>query len=143
MKFGASGETYAWIAQAVVRRRWIVLTLLLIITIIGGVIAPYVGVSTSRFGMVSSDNEHQARLERFFDRFGYPDMPVIMVRGGEPERRRAIVDRVARELKTIPALKGRVLARMDPETIAEVLFLRDPAAIDQLEGVLPPGAELA
>ncbi len=143
MKFGASGETYAWIAKTVVRRRWLVLSLIAVIMVIGGVITPFVTVSTSRFGMVSSDNEHQARLERFFERFGYPDMPVILIRGGDDERRRAIVDRMERELKTIPSLEGRVLARMDPGTIAEVLFTRDPAAFDQLEQLLPPGAELA
>ena len=39
-------------------------------------------MTTSRYSLVSSDNPYQTRLFEFFERFGYPDTPVLLVEGG-------------------------------------------------------------
>ncbi len=122
---------------------------LLILTVSGGLVAVAgylaagLGVSTSRFGLVSSENPDQARMLRFFERFGNPDAPVLLISGGTPADRQALVDEVAGTLKNDPGLEGRVLARVGPAEVAEVLLLQKPEALAQVAAGLPKDLPVA
>jgi predicted RND superfamily exporter protein len=104
-----------------------------------GAVIPRLHVSTSRYGLVSPDNPEQARMLRFFDRFGNPDAPVMVISGGAAADRRAVVDRLVARLEAVPELHGRVLARVGPREVAEVLLLQKPEMLSQVTGGLPPG----
>ncbi len=131
---------HGWIYAAIARfsiRRWLwVLAGLLTLVVAAGFTVPHLNVTTSRFGMVSSDNPSQARLEAYFERFGYPDLPVVLVRGGEAELRRQVVDELETAYEKLPTLEGRVLARLGPEVIAEFLFVQDPQVIAELRDMV-------
>lgn len=88
-----------------------------------------VKISTSRTELVSASNPNQRKLLKFYETFGYPDDPVVIVSGDTPEARRAYVDQLVTKLEAIPELEGRVLARITPEAVAEVALLQDPKAI--------------
>lgn len=92
-------------------------------------LVPGLQISTSRSDLVDKNNPHQKRLLAFYDRFGVPDEPVVVLTGGTPTARRALVDKLAPKLEAVPELKGRVLARMSPESAAEVMLLADPHAL--------------
>jgi len=92
-------------------------------------LVPGLQISTSRSDLVSKDNPHQKLLLKFYDRFGYPDEPVIVLTGGNAEARRKLVDRIEPKLEALPELKGRVLARVSPDTAAEIMLLADPHAM--------------
>ncbi len=115
-------------ALALRRGRW-VLGLALVLTVVSVAVVPGIRISTSRYGLVSKDNPYQRRLLSFFERFGSPDTPVVVVQGGDPKARRAAVDRLVAELEARPAFDGRVLARLTPHTVAEVLLLQRPGAV--------------
>jgi len=127
---------YAAIARFSIRRWVWVLGTLLVLVGVAGLTIPKLGITTNRFGMVSSDNPHQARLEAYFERFGYPDLPVVLVRGGEPELRQQVVDDLQASYEAMPILEGRVLARLGPEVIAEFLFVQDPHVIAELRDMV-------
>ncbi|MEZ4426101.1 MAG: MMPL family transporter [Nannocystaceae bacterium] len=142
MRDSESGSVYASVASFAVRRPWLVMALFGVLTLICAAIIPSVKITTNRFGLVSSENPHQARMERFFDRFGYPDMPVVLVRGADPNTRRDVVDALASALDAEPLLHDRVLAKVGPSAVAEVLLVRDPKALLKLRERLPPDADV-
>jgi predicted RND superfamily exporter protein len=104
---------------------------------------PSLGVSTSRYGLVSAENPEQARMLRFFDRFGNPDAPVFLISGGTAAARQKVVDDIAAGLEAEPGLTGRVLARVGPQEVAEVLLLQQPDALAQAAASLPKGLPVA
>ena len=134
------------VLQAIARvgrtRRVAVLAVALVLVVAAAALIPGIRVSTSRYGLVAADNPYQARLLGFYDKFGFPDAPTLVVAGGSPQQRRAIVDDLSRELETVEALQGRVFGRMQPEVLAEVLFLQDPAALVEFSQRLPPSLPL-
>jgi len=103
---------------------------------------PGLGISTSRYGLVADDEPYQARLLDFFERFGTPDAPVLVLSGGTPDQQRQLVDRLVARLGELPELQGRVLARPGASEVAEVLFLQRPDALQRLSAQLPPGTDL-
>jgi predicted RND superfamily exporter protein len=104
---------------------------------------PGLEVTTSRYSLVSSDNPYQARLFTFFERFGMPDTPILVLTGGSDAERRRLVDMLDVELDKEPAFHGRVLARIDPDKVAEILLLYQPEALTSLRPFLEPNQELA
>lgn len=108
-----------------------------------GALIPSMTVSTSRYGLVADDEPHQARMFRFFERFGTPDAPTMVISGGTPEARQKVVDSLSRELDAIPELHGRVLARTGPADAAEVLLLQRPDVLAEAAKQLPPGIDVA
>ena len=89
-------------------------------------------VSTSRYKLVAADNPFQARLLRFFDRFGYPESLVVVVSGGDDQARRKAVDELSRRYEELPGLKDRVLGRLGATHVAELLLLFRPEALREL-----------
>ncbi len=124
-----------------------------IVLVIGAAtLIPGLGISTSRSDLVSADNPTQKKTVAFYKRFGYPDDPVIIVTGDTPDNRRAFIDKLVPKLEKIAVkdttgetvtLEGRVLARVTPETVAEVLLLRDPKATAAALKRLGPDADVA
>jgi len=92
-------------------------------------------VDSSRNTMVAADNPHQAKQMRYFERFGIPQSMVFVIEGGSPAERRAVVDGLAEGLADEPALRGRILARVDPEAVAELLLLHRPELATELRGL--------
>lgn len=105
------------------RRRVGVVTLVLIV--VSAVLGLGLRVNTDRYDMVAADHEYQAKMITFFERFGHPDAVAIVVLGPVDDRRHAI-DELRRELDGVPLLTDRVLARADPQTVAETLLLQAP-----------------
>lgn len=130
------GWLYAAIAKFSIRRWLWVMAGLLAVVIVAGLAVPQIGITTNRFGMVSSDNPSQATLEAYFERFGYPDLPVVVVRGADAETRQQVVDELQVAYEAMPILEGRVLARLGPEAIAEFLFVQDPHVIAELRDMV-------
>ena len=95
------------------RRRYVVVGLVVAL-LLSALVLPGLEVSTSRYGLVSEDNAYQRRLLSFFERFGYPDNPVVVVRGGTADERREVVDRLTAELETVDSVAGRVFGRIPP-----------------------------
>lgn len=120
--------------------------LLLVITVAVilamGALIPRLGVSTSRYGLVSENEPNQQRMIRFNERFGTPNTSVVLISGGTVDERRAAVDRLAERLGALPHLQGRVLARTGPADAAEVLLLQRPEALGELGRQLPPGIDI-
>src|SRR5688500_8059058 len=127
-----SDRLFRRIADLGVRRPWLVAIVSLVIFALGAGLSTQLTVSTSRTGLVGDDNPDQARLLRFFARFGRPDAPVVLVRGGTVEQQRMLVDRLQAAYEAEPALAGRVLGRLRPGDVAEVLLLQQPDALAQL-----------
>jgi len=96
---------------------------------IASYLIPSLRISTSRRDLVSTDNPLQKRTIEFDERFGYTSSPVIVVSGTSAEDRRKVVDALKVELESVPDLKDRILGRVGPADIAEVLLFADPAAI--------------
>ncbi|WP_272000665.1 MMPL family transporter [Nannocystis radixulma] len=134
---------FSRIASLSLSRPGLVLSVAGLCVIASAVTLPRLRVSTSRYGLVSDTNPDQARMLRFFDRFGNPDAPVLVVSGERAEDRRAVVDRLVAGLEAVPELRGRVLARVGPTEVAEVLLLQRPEILSQVTGGLPPDVALA
>ncbi len=94
-----------------------------------GSLIPGLKISTSRRDLVSEDNPLQKKTLEFDAKFGYPNAPAIVVAGGSKDDRRKLVDAVETELEKMPGLERRVLGRIGPEDIAEVLLLADPESV--------------
>lgn len=124
-------------------RPWTVLLVTLALVALSATLIPGIQFSTSRYRLVSPDNVYQKRLIRFWDRFGYPDAPVLVVSGGTPPERRRLVDALVRRLQQEADLRGRVLGRVGPEEIAEVLLFHQPALLSMLHERMGPGFDLA
>lgn len=133
---------FSGLASLSLGRPGLVLATAGVLVVGAGALVPRLSVSTSRYGLVSEANPDQARMLRFFDRFGNPDAPVFVVSGGEPAQRRAVVDKLVAGLEAEPALKGRVLAKIGPPEVAEVLLLQRPELLSRVTGGLPPGLQV-
>jgi predicted RND superfamily exporter protein len=131
------------LADLCIRRSTAVLIAFAVLCGVAGWSALRLEVSTSRTGLVSEDQPDQAKLERFFARFGRPDAPIVLVTGGSAEDRRVVVDALQAAYAKEPELAGRVLGRLGPADLAEVLLLQRPDALAQLRGALPPKGDLA
>lgn len=106
--------------------------------VIAATLVPGLQISTSRSDLVSKENPQQKRLLAFYDRFGFADQPVIVLTGGTAEARHKLIDHLEPKLEAMPELHGRVLARVSPETVAEVMLLADPHALAEGEKQLAP-----
>lgn len=111
------------------RRPFLAIAIGVALVAIASYLIPSLKISTSRRDLVSTDNPLQKRTVEFDDRFGYTSSPVIVISGKSIEERRAVVDALKIELEKVPDLKDRVLGRVGPADIAEVLLLADPSAI--------------
>lgn len=134
---------FSRIVAVPLQRPLLVLTVSGVLVAVAAYIASGLGVSTSRFGLVSAENPDQARMLRFYERFGNPDAPVLLLSGGTPEQRQALIDPLTARLEQDPGLAGRVLARVGPEEVAEVLLLQQPEALAEVAAGLPKGLPLA
>lgn len=114
-----------------------------VVIVAAAALIPSMTVSTSRYALVADDEPHQARMFAFFERFGSPDSPAMVVSGGTPEQRQEVVRKLSAELETIPELSGRILARTGPADAAEVLLLHSPEVLAEVGAQLPPGIDLA
>ncbi len=133
---------FVWTADVGLRRPALVLGLVVALVAVAGWLSSHLSVSTSRTGLVSDDEPDQARLSRFFERFGRPDSPVFLIQNGSASERRAAVDRLQRALETDARFAGRVLGHLRPADIAGVLLLHQPDALQQARARLPPGTDL-
>ncbi|NVB41654.1 MMPL family transporter [Pseudenhygromyxa sp. WMMC2535] len=124
-----------------VRFPTITIAVLLVLSLAGAALATQLKITTSRFGLVDSDNWYQSRMIAFFDAFGFPDSPVALVEGGTVEQRREVVDRFTDELESEPLFEGRVLGHIGAEDVPEVLLVSQPGAIAELRRSLPPGTD--
>ncbi|PRP90561.1 putative membrane protein YdgH [Enhygromyxa salina] len=124
--------------------RWpvTVSVVLALLTIFGAVFASQLTIKTSRVGMVDEDNWYQRRIVEFHEEFGHHDSPVAIVAGGTAQDRRATVDAFVAELEQDEMFRGRVLARIEAEDIAETLLVREPGKLAELRRQLPPDADL-
>lgn len=143
MAVSLATRIFSRIVAVPLKRPLLVLTVSGVLVAGAGYIASGLGVNTSRFGLVSATNPDQARMLRFYERFGNPDAPVMLVSGGEPAQRQQVVDAVTRKLADDPELAGRVLAKVGPEEVAEVLLLQRPEALADVVKGLPKGLPVA
>ena len=130
------------VADLGLRRPKVVLGFALLVLLLATALIPGLQVSTSRTGLISAEDEGQRSLESFFERFGRPDTPVFMISGGTPEERRAVVDSLQAAIEREDDLAGRVLGRVRPGDVANVLLLHQPDALAQLQARMPPGSSL-
>jgi hypothetical protein len=134
---------YASFVAAGRRRPGRVLVLLLLSFVAGLWEGRDIETNTSRFDMVRRDEPYQARLLGFFERFGHPDAPVLLVRGADGPSRRAAVDDVVEALEEDGRFTGRVLGRVGVRELSSVLLLHRPEALDGLRRSLPADRALA
>jgi predicted RND superfamily exporter protein len=85
-------------------------------------------VDSSRHSMVRADHPAQALQLRWFERFGYPDQMVMVVGGGTPALRHRAADYLVADLEQDPRFQGRVRAKIDPESIADIMLLAPTGA---------------
>lgn len=140
---GAGERLFTKLADVCIRRSGVVMIVVALLTIVGAWFALRLEVSTSRTGLVSKDQPEQAKLERFFERFGRPDAPMVLVSGGTVEERRAAVDALQAAYTKEPEFAGRVLGRLGPAEISSLLLLQQPGGLAQLRAAVPPGVDLA
>lgn len=119
------------------RRPFTALAIGFLLMAVAGVLLPRLKISTSRRDLVSAEHPSQRRTLEFDEKFGYPNAPAIIVTGGSQEDRRKVVDAIEREVEAMPNMSRRVLGRIEPEDIAEVLLVADPEAI--AKGIPPEG----
>lgn len=135
MTSGSDGSkrfhVFAALASLGVRRPWLVLALVGVVTAIAGASIFGIQVSTSRYKLVSETNPYQARLVRFFERFGLQDPLVLVLEGGTPSERREAQRAICARFEREPELRGRTLCRIGPHELAEVALLWDPKAVAQ------------
>jgi predicted RND superfamily exporter protein len=105
-------------------RPWLVLGAALVWLVIAGALSSTLTIDSSRHSMVSEDNPHQALQARFFERFGVPNTMIVVISGSDAEHRRQVAQSLHDRLDTLPGLSGRSLARIDADTMAEVLFVQ-------------------
>lgn len=134
---------FSSLADRTLRRPSLILVIAAVLVAAAASRIPELGVSTSRYGMVSAENPDQARMLQFFKRFGNPDAPVFVLSGGTAEDRRVVVDRITAALEQQDGLKDRVLARIGPQEVAEVVLLQQPDALAKAAKALPPGVQIA
>lgn len=136
---GAKGRLIAMVKTVALigaRRPFFALALGLLLMAIAGALIPGLKISTSRRDLVSEEHPSQRRTLEFDDKFGYHNAPAIIVTGGTQEDRRKVVDAVAHEVGALPQMGERVLGRIEPKDIAEVLLVADPQSVAK---ALPKG----
>ncbi len=141
MSQGLRERAFSALAELGLRRPLVLLGIVAAVLAVAAVLVPKLGVSTSRTGLVAADDPQQALLLDFYDRFGRPDSAVFLVSGGEAPQRRAVVDELSAALATDEAFAGRVLGRVDAETIAPLLLVQQPEALVELRRGLGPDAD--
>lgn len=114
------------------RRPYLALAIGFLLVAIAGTLIPRLKISTSRRDLVAEDHPSQKRTVEFDDKFGYPNAPAIVVTGKTKEERRKVVDAIETEIESLPGMKRRVLGRIGPEDIAEVLLVSDPETISKI-----------
>lgn len=126
------------------RRPYVAIAISLVLVAISGYLLPKLKISTSRRDLVSTDNALQRRTVEFDEKFGYTSSPVIVVAGGSQSDRHKVVDALDKELQAVPELSNRVLGRIKPEHVAEVLLFSDPKAFEKSlpDGSGPVGSKL-
>jgi predicted RND superfamily exporter protein len=128
------------IALVGARRPFVALAISLAIVAASAALIPGLKISTSRRALVDEHDPLQQRSLDFDRRFGYTASPAVVLTGGSAEERRKLVDALTRELEALPELKDRVLGRVGPDEVAEVLLLQDPARVrDALGRLGEPG----
>lgn len=129
---------FSGLASLCLRRPGLVLLVAGLLVACATVLVPRLSVLTSRYGLVSEENPEQARMLRFFERYGNPDAPVLVLSGGTADQQRGLVDALVARFEAEPELHGRVLAKVGPAQVAEVLLLQRPELLSQVTGGLPP-----
>ncbi len=126
------------------RRPYVAIAISLVLVAISAYLLPKLKISTSRRDLVSTTNALQRRTVEFDEKFGYTNSPVIVISGGSADDRHKVVDALGEELESVPELKSRVLGRINPEQVAEVLLFSDPKAFEKglPEGAGPVGEKL-
>lgn len=122
-----------------VGHRTLVCLLVLAAVIWGAWSAAHLEIKTSRTSLVAADNPYQSRLHQFFETFGHPDVPIVVIRGGDEPSRRNVVDRLSVAFERVPAFEGRVFGRTGIEQAAEVALLADPSTVTELRAGMPAG----
>lgn len=135
-------RVFAGFAALGVARSWLVIGLCAALAAVGAWIGTGVETQTSRYEMVDADDPYQANVLAFFERFGYPDSPILMVRGGTPEGRRLAAGEMIAELETNERFAGRVLGRLGAQELSSVALLHRPGALSSL-GASPDGGDPA
>ncbi len=116
----------------------------LVVLAVSFALLPGLQVSTSRQGLVAKDNPYQKRLHEFLNRFGDPTSPVFfVVSGGDKYQRRQMVDRLATALSREPEFQDKVVSRLGPEHVAEVLLLQSPTTAREIRALAPSNVDLA
>ncbi len=111
------------------RRPFLALAIGVLLVAVSTKLVQNLKISTSRRDLVSREHPLQKRTIEFDEKFGYTNTPAIVVTGGTVEERRRTVDALEVELEKLPDLRHRVLGRVGPDKVAEVLLLADPEAI--------------
>ncbi|MEM9697041.1 MAG: hypothetical protein AAGA56_31185, partial [Myxococcota bacterium] len=91
-----------------------------------GAVGANTPINTARHTMVSPDNPHQKKQIEFFDRFGLPNGMILVLEGGSRVERERAVMAIQRRLGAETAFTDRVLGRVGPEQVAELLLVRQP-----------------
>ncbi|MBM4357741.1 MAG: MMPL family transporter [Deltaproteobacteria bacterium] len=128
---------FRWLAALGASRPWLVLVVTALLAVASGAAIHGIRISTSRYHLVSEENEHQQRLLVFFERFGIQDALALVLEGGTPEERRRVQRDICFKLEREPEFAGRTLCRIGPSELAEVAMLWEPKAIE--EGLLQAG----
>lgn len=134
---------FAALASVGTRHPVRVLVPVAVILIASAALIPGIGVSTSRYALVAEDEPVQARLMRFFARFGFPDAPLFVIEGGTGDERRRVVDLLLAKLDRVPQLQGRILGRVGPREVAEVIFMQRPEMLASFSEGLADGRQPA
>jgi predicted RND superfamily exporter protein len=120
----------------------LIAVILAVLTIIGAVLASQLTIRTSRVGLVAEDNWYQSRMVEFYASFGFPDSPIAIIEGGTVEQRRATVDAYVAALEQDELFRGRVLARIEAEDVAETLLAAAPGNLAAFRSALPPDVDV-
>lgn len=118
-----------------VHRPYLALGIGALLLAISAVLVPGIKISTSRRDLVDENHPSQRRTLDFDDKFGYTNSPAIVVTGGTVEDRRKVVDAIITEVGALPDLDQRVLGRIRPNDIGEVLLVAEPESIAKM---MPP-----
>lgn len=133
-------RTLSAIVRVALDRPRPLLVLAAVLLAVCGVVGAGTPVDSSRNTMVAADHPHQAKQMRYFERFGIPQSMFFVIEGGDAAGRQQVVDALSAGLADEPALQGRILARVDADTMAELVLLHAPERAEALR-MLEPGLE--
>lgn len=103
-----------------------------IVLVVLGILALGLPINTSRHLLVDEDDEYQSKLVHFYEKYGFPDSLLVVVKGGDAAARRDLVDRLSARLNKEPLFAGKVLGRIGLEQVAELLLLLQPDVLTEL-----------